>query len=91
MKPFSIYKAISASSWLLVALVILAEFFAPFKDLLKTLFWHHWVGKAILVTAAFVICGFTLSEKKKGDTLAWNAVLWSLIIILLFYVIHYFT
>lgn len=92
-KKFNFYLGAAASSWLLAVLVIAAELSEPFKTLLKTIFTHHWIGKAVIITLAFIAFGFVLPEKKSRNQdkdVAWYSVLGSLIIIFLFYVIKFF-
>lgn len=95
MSKFNFYLGAAASAWLLAALVIAAELAEPFKTYLKTLFWHHWIGKAVIVTLAFLVFGFLLKEKTSvgeysDDKIAWYSVLGSLIAIFLFYIIEFF-
>ncbi len=94
MKRFNFYLAASVSAWLLAALVMASELVGPFKELLKALFTHHWVGKVLVVTAVFVVSGFLLSEKKSVGTFqaadaAWYSVLGSLGAIFLFFLIEF--
>lgn len=84
---FNLYLATTASAILLTILVITAELSKPFKNILTGIFTHHWIGKAVLITLAFIIFGF-LSKKIKED-IAWYSVVGSLIIILIFYIIEY--
>ena len=88
------YNGASAASVLLAVLVIAGELYAPFKAFLASVFTHHWVAKAVLVMAAFVIVGFVYKEKKifgmESGKAAWYSVLGSLAVIFLFYIIHYF-
>ena len=90
MKKFNFYLGTTVSAWLLAVLVIVAELIEPFKNLLKIVFTHHWIAKAILITLAFLISGFLFKDKVIKDKLAWNSVILSLIIILLFYIFEYF-
>ena len=94
-KKFNVFFGTFISSIVFVVIVILAELVKPFKDILKSLFWHHWVGKVVLTVLIFLIIGYLQRNTKslKGipaEKLAWYGVLFSLISILLFYVIHYF-
>ncbi len=95
MTKFNYYFGATASAWLLAILVIAAELFAPFKDFLKNMFSHHWIGKAILIILAFVVFGFLMKNKDStgnisDDKLAWYSVLGSLLVILLFFMIEFF-
>ena len=93
-EKFSFYNGAFAASVLLAVLVIAAELAKPFKDFLASVFTHHWIGKAVLTAAAFVIIGYAYKQDKvfgvKSENASWYAVLGSLAIIFLFYVIHFF-
>lgn len=94
-RKFNFYLGIAVSSWLLTFLVIVAELLKPFKELLASIFTHHWIGKAVLITLAFIIFGFLFRDKNSlgkysDNKLAWNSVIASLIIIFLFYIIEFF-
>lgn len=94
MKKFSFYLGASASAWMLAILVIAAELSEPFKNLLKSIFTHHWIGKAAVITFAFLLFGFMLNGKKSiagipSNKLAWYSMLGSLVIILLFFAIEF--
>ncbi len=91
---FNHYLGVTAGSWLLAILVIAAELYAPFKDLLKATFGHHWIGKVVLVTLVFLAFGLLVKEKKtilgmSAEKFAWNSALGSLIVILLFYILEF--
>lgn len=91
---FNFYAGGIFASGVLTISVILAELFEPFKELLSSVFTHHWIGKIILMVAVFLIFGFTYKEKKIfGKNLkyaAWKSVTWSLNTIFLFYLLYYF-
>ena len=90
---FNFYNAGFAASTLLAVLVLASELSKPFKDFLASLFTHHWVAKAILITIAFVVFGYLLKEDKlfniESEKLAWYSTLGSLAVIFLFYVFHF--
>ena len=94
MKKFNPYNGISAASTLLAILVILAELVSPFKAFLASVFTHHWIAKAVLVAAAFVIVGFAYKKDKLfnigSGKIAWYSTLGSLATIFLFYIFHLF-
>lgn len=94
MKRFNVYSGLSVSAWLLAVLVIVAELIPAFKETIKTIFTHHWIGKAILITLAFVIFGLLLNKTKfggyKDEDIAWYSTLGSLLLILLFYIWHFY-
>ena len=55
MAKFNFYLGESASSLLLVILVIITEVSGSFKNLLKLIFTHHWIGKAVIMVLVFFI------------------------------------
>jgi len=93
MKRFNFYNAIFVSSSLLVILIIIAEFSNMFKTFLASIFSHHWIGKLIIITVAFVIVGFSCKKDKLfgvlDEKIAWYGILASILIILVFFIIHY--
>lgn len=94
MAKFNFYFGATMSAWLLAILVIVAELAEPFKNFLKTIFTHHWIGKAAIVILAFLIFGFLLKDKGSigkvsDDKLAWFSAIGSLTIIFLFFVIEF--
>ena len=94
MEKFNFFAGATAGAWLLAVLVIVAELVAPFKELLKAVFWHHWIGKAVLVLLAFLVAGLWLKNKnqllgKPAETLAWQSCIASLAIIALFFIIEF--
>ena len=94
MKKFNFYFGATVSTWLLALMVIAAELFAPFKELLVGVFSHHWIGKGILVAIAFIAAGYLFSEKKTfaGKPVAdaaWYSTLGSMTVILLFFIIEF--
>ena len=96
MARFNYYFGASASALLLAILVVAAELIAPFKNFLKATFTHHWIGKGVIITLAFIVFGFLLREKKSigkfsSEKIAWNSTIISLIAILLFYIIEFFS
>ncbi len=95
MKKFNFYLGAAVSAWLLAVLVIVAELIIPFKAFLKSTFIHHWIGKAVIITAAYFLFGYLLREKDSigkysDEDAAWYSVLGSLLVIFLFYVIEFF-
>ena len=93
MKKFNFYNGAFAASALLAILVIAAELAKPFKEFLASIFSHHWIGKAILITITFIIAGFAYKKDELfgigSKEISWYSVLASLIVILLFYIIYY--
>ena len=90
MKKFNAYLGMAVSSWLLTVLIIASEIFEPFKNFLKDTFYHHWIGKGIIITLAFIIFGCLLKETKSDEKISWFSFIGSLIIIFLFFVLEYF-
>ena len=91
---FNYYIGATACSWLLLALILAAEFSAPFKGILVSLFGHHWIGKAVLITLAFAAAGFAFPEKKSVAGIAdrdcaWYSAVSVLALIFLFFAIHF--
>ena len=95
MAKFNFYLGAAASALLLAILVIIAELIVPFKDWLKATFGHHWIGKAVIITLAFLAIGFLTKNKKSLANLSdgkieWYSVIASLIAIFLFFAIEFF-
>ena len=83
------------SAWLLAIMVVLVQLYAPFKDMLKAVFGHHWVAKGIIITAVFIIAGFVYRNKTaigkwNDDEFGWKSTLWSIGIIFAFFIFEYF-
>lgn len=95
MTKFNFYFGAAASAWLLAILVIAAELIEPFKNFLKATFIHHWIGKGVIITIAFLLSGFLLRNKDSIGTfsdgkIAWYSMLGSLIAIFLFFIMEFF-
>ncbi len=94
-QKFSLYMGAAVSSWLLAIMVIAAEMATPFKDALKGIFTHHWIGKLVIVAIVFAAAGFMLKNKSQfgkysDESVAWYSVIGGLAVILLFFIIEYF-
>ena len=89
MRKLNLYLGSAVSVWLLTIMVITAELSAPFKGLLIAIFSHHWIGKAVIITLAFVITGFLFKETKANKKIAWYSVIGSLVVIFLFYTLEF--
>ena len=96
---FTFHFALGAtvSAWLLALLVVGAELAPAFKEWLKAVFWHHWIGKVAVTLGAFIVVGMLFSRARirkifsvDVDRAAWWSVLGSLAAILLFYIWAYF-
>ncbi len=95
MGKFNFYFGTAASSILLAVMVIAGELYLPFKDLLKNLFSHHWIGKLVIISALFFIVSFLCKDKNSigkysDENIAWYSVLLSIAAIFAFYLVHYF-
>lgn len=94
MKRFNYHAGMIASSTVLTLSVITAELIEPFKKLLGSIFSHHWIGKLVLVIAAFFIIGFFYKGdkiiNKPIEYLSFYMALIYLGLIMLFYGIIYF-
>jgi uncharacterized membrane protein SirB2 len=78
---------------------ILAELYKPFKDWLAETFYHHWMGKGIIMIVIFYLLGF-IGFRASGEEdkmismsriLFWTALIWILAITgfyLYEYIIH---
>lgn len=95
MRKPNFFLGATASAWLLAIMVVVAELFGPFKDALKNIFGHHWIGKGIIVLVVFFAASFLLSQKKSvagfsDKSLAWNSTVACLAVILLFFAAEFF-
>ena len=82
-------------SWLIVGMTIWAEQQESFKTLLASLAGHHWVGKSIVATIAFVLLYVLLKRMRESNSMLTLVLLVCAsaiaggIVIFLFYVGHY--
>ena len=94
MRKLNIFAGISAGSIALTMLVILSELSEPFKNLITSIFWHHWIGKLIITTAIFFIVGFSVQKEtiagRSADKVAYRITIFALAIVLVFFIIGYF-
>ena len=96
MGKINFYFGTAAGSILLAVMVIVGELYIPFKDLLKNIFSHHWVGKLVVISAVFFAVSFLYKDKNligkySDEGIAWYSVISSIITILLFFIVHYFS
>lgn len=75
------YYLASLISVVYIALItIMGELFEPLKNFLKNTFWHHWLGKSIVLAAIFalsaIIFSKTKSESEKTDEKYLAAISW---------------
>lgn len=95
MVNFNFYLGASVASWLLTIMVIAAEMIEPFKSFLKSIFGHHWIGKAVIITLVFIVFGFLLKGRSSignfpNEKVAWYSMIGSLAAIFLFYLVDFF-
>ena len=94
MKKFNYYAGIFYSSIVLTLLIIIAEFVEPFKNLLKSTFYHHWIGKIVITIIVFILIGLFYKKdpllEKSPDKISFQTTIICLAIILLFFIFHYF-
>ena len=83
--------------WLIVGVTIWAEQQESFKTLLASLAGHHWVGKSIIATIAFVLLYMLMRRKGESKNtltlmlLVCASAIAGGIVIFSFYVGHYLT
>lgn len=81
-------------------ITIAGELYAPLKNLLKNIFWHHWLGKSVILIVLFVAVTLISSaflakheeyNNKDGEFLTWAlySSAFSALAILLFFMIEY--
>ncbi len=86
---FNFFAGVTASSLLLTLMVIVAELYAPFKDILKAVFGHHWIGKVVIMAIVFFAVSYLYRDKKFSEKNAWYSAIISVSVILLFYIVNY--
>ncbi len=84
---FNFYASISSSAFLLTLLIIASEISAAFKEMLASMFGHHWIAKVVIVTILFIACG--LAGKEQDEKIAWYGTVGSLVVIFIFYVLEF--
>lgn len=89
LKAFSIYALI------IVIMVIVTEFSAPFKSFLTGITGHHWTAKGLIGLLTFIIFTFIFNVKGSDDELGKNinlaviSAVTGTVVLLLFFTIHY--
>ena len=53
--------------------------------MLAGVFGHHWIAKAVLVAAAFILAGYFGREKAVSEKTAWYSTIAVLVIIFLLF------
>lgn len=87
----NLYAGSIFASWLLLALVLASEMSEPFKTFLKDVFGHHWIGKGVIIAAAFFAFGYFMKNKKYSyEKAAWYSVVACLVLIFLFFAASFF-
>ncbi len=95
------YKAGAISTLLtgavIVFMTIYAELSEPFKNALKSITGHHWISKSLISLILFFILYFAFGKVKIKENDVWKytqyvfwAVLFYSLIILLFFLFHFF-
>lgn len=90
LKSASIYIAV------LVVVIVAAELFSPFKNFLAGLTGHHWTAKGVLGVILFILLTFLFNLKGSDDDLNKNitktisTAVTGIVVLFLFYIIHYF-
>ena len=69
------------TSLVLAIIIVGAEECLIFKDWLKVTFFHHWIGKSVLILGLFVITGFLLLFKREVSRLASIILIESIVVI----------
>lgn len=92
----SVAIATIATSILLFLVIITAEEIPELKDWLKQTFYHHWVGKGVLLIGLFTVSSWAFRFKSETIQLSTIifieaiAVIISVFIIALFFLLHTF-
>jgi hypothetical protein len=89
LKAFSIYAVV------IVIMVIVTEFSAPFKSFLAGLTGHHWTAKGVIGAFLFIILTILFNAKGSDDDLSKNinlaivSAVSGSIVLFMFFAIHY--
>lgn len=64
------YLATLVSLIYIPLITIGGELYKPLKDFLKNTFWHHWLGKSVILIALFILAAlvFQKSSEKENDS-----------------------
>lgn len=92
------YIAAIATFLFIPIITIGAELIPPLKDFLKLYFWHHWLGKGVLLIVLFMLLSliFKFADKKEMESEHEKYLLWIFILalggslaIFIFFVLEY--
>lgn len=75
MKKF--YFATIGTLLYIPIITIAGELYEPLKNFLKNTFWHHWLGKSVILVVLYILLVLIFSgmkengEEKEGKYLVW--------------------
>lgn len=92
---FRYYVATVGAIWFVTAVTLAAELSPALKDLIASVFLHHWLGKSILTLVVFGLVA-AITPGRRFDDRRWaNYVLVSVVagglLILGYFAFHYLT
>lgn len=76
MKKF--YLAAIVTLIYVPAVTIVAELVKPLKDFLAKTFWHHWLGKGVVLILLYGLCVLIFTRLKDERTQDEKYLLWIL-------------
>ena len=64
------------------AVTIGAELVKPLKDFLKATFWHHWLGKSVMLIALYIVAVLLCSRIRSDESehAAAQALTWAFVL-----------
>lgn len=89
------FLATIVASLYIPLVTIAGELNAPFKNFFKNIFWHHWLGKGIVLILLYIVCVLLFSKTKESGKeerwLSWTAGISviSALSIFIFFVVEY--
>lgn len=87
---FNFYRGAIASTALIFVMIVLSEFYGPFKTLITNIFGHHWIAKAVLGMGLFVLLAIgKKSTDGKLEKYAWYSILGGLAAIFVLFALTY--
>lgn len=92
---FRYYVATVGAIWFVTAITLTTELFPPLKNLVASVFLHHWLGKSILTLVTFGLVA-AVTPPRRFDGRRWASyVLASVaggsLLIFGYFVLHYLT